>query len=134
MGEHIVDGKFKSDKYDWCEPDFLALKLSDKRAQDLIAEYARRARADGDTSLADDLDARLKNFGYAPILPRHDALKGQFGVLCIGPMMPPEQHWMNDGDQDADTWSSSNRERAEFLAKKQQEGNPGWRFRAMPLP
>jgi hypothetical protein len=41
MGEHIVDGKFKSDKYDWCEPDFLAFKFSDKLAQPRLTRHWR---------------------------------------------------------------------------------------------
>jgi hypothetical protein len=64
MGEHIVDGKFKSNKYAWCEPDFLALKFSDKLAQPLLAAYASLARANGDASLAEDIEARLADFGF----------------------------------------------------------------------
>jgi hypothetical protein len=64
MGEHIVDGKFKSDKYDWCEPDFLAFKFSDKLAQPLLAAYASLARANGDPSLAEDIETRLADFGF----------------------------------------------------------------------
>ncbi len=66
MGEHLVevDGKleFKSDKYAWCPPGFLALKFTDPLARDLIAEYARR-RLPTDPELANDAMAALVEAG-----------------------------------------------------------------------
>lgn len=49
---HVTaDGQFKSDKYDWCPPGFLPLKLSDRSAHQSIALYAmRRRKVDPDFS------------------------------------------------------------------------------------
>jgi hypothetical protein len=67
MGDHIVDGQFKSDKYAWCPPGFLALKLTDRSAQDLIWEYAQRHRS-RDSDLSDDLEFALVDVGFVPPL------------------------------------------------------------------
>jgi len=57
-------GKFKSGEYDWCPPGFVPLKLTDTRAQDLLARYAiRRQVVDVDFSNA--LLSRLFAEGYA---------------------------------------------------------------------
>ena len=41
MGHHLTkDGKFKSDKYDWCPEGFFALKLTDLVAQRAALFYA----------------------------------------------------------------------------------------------
>lgn len=62
MGEHLTaDGEFKSDKYAWCPAGFFPMKLTDPRAQDLIAEYG--ARTD-DKELEEDIVVALKNKGY----------------------------------------------------------------------
>lgn len=63
MGSHLIDGEFKSDKYDWCPPGFLALKLSDRFAQPLIWQYANQREID-DKELAQDLKAALALKGY----------------------------------------------------------------------
>ena len=53
MGHHIdVNGNFKSDKYVWCPPGFLALKFTDSNARLSIRAYA--ALTD-DKGLAEDL-------------------------------------------------------------------------------
>jgi len=58
-GEHIDgEGRFQSDKYDWCQPDFVPLKVTDPMAQDLLRIYAERRRA-VDAQFADDLLWRL---------------------------------------------------------------------------
>ena len=44
MGEHILDGEFQSDKYPWCEPGFVPLKLTDPMAQPVLWEYANVRR------------------------------------------------------------------------------------------
>lgn len=66
MGEHLVDGEFKSDKYEWCPPGFVPLRTRDPDAQDLLWVYAqRRARLDAGFG-ADLVDAlRLKGFTMA---------------------------------------------------------------------
>ena len=56
-------GVFKSDKYSWCKPGFLALKFTDPLAQDLIEEYAYR-RADIDLEFKEDVLTALENKGY----------------------------------------------------------------------
>ena len=44
-GEHInEDGEFQSDKYPWCQPGFVPLKLSDPMARSLLWAYAQRRR------------------------------------------------------------------------------------------
>ena len=52
MGHHLTaEGKFKSDKYEWCKEGFFALKLTDPVAQEAALKYA--------TSLARDSGAML---------------------------------------------------------------------------
>jgi hypothetical protein len=78
MGDHIVNGQFQSDKYTWCEPGFLALKLTDRAAQPLIWEYAQTHRAI-DSELSDDLETALRNAGYpvrGHLLPRSRGRRG----------------------------------------------------------
>jgi hypothetical protein len=82
VGDHIVNGQFKSDKYAWCEPGFLALKLTDRAAQPLIWEYAQTHRAI-DSDLADDLETALRSAGYpGDREPARDAAPRQFSVKC----------------------------------------------------
>ncbi len=57
-------GVFRSDKYEWCKPGFLALKLTDPDAQDLIAEYADR-RIEVDQEFGEDLHTALAKVGYS---------------------------------------------------------------------
>ncbi len=39
--EHLtISGTFQSDKYTWCPPGFLPLKVSDPMARDLLLQYA----------------------------------------------------------------------------------------------
>ncbi len=66
MGDHIDgDGRFQSDKYRWCAPDFVPLKVSDKAAQPLLWMYAK-AREDIDLAFSEDLRARLRAVGFDP--------------------------------------------------------------------
>ena len=47
MGEHIVDGQFQSDKYPWCKPGFVPLKLTDASCWPMLLAYANvRERVD----------------------------------------------------------------------------------------
>jgi hypothetical protein len=68
MGAHIVRGEFQSDKYSWCAPGFVPLKLTDPMAQPLLWEYAA-VRRSVDSEFSDDLEACLKKEGFAPPLP-----------------------------------------------------------------
>lgn len=52
------DGQFQSDKYPWCKPDFVPLKLSDPMAYDLLIEYALR-RKEIDHEFSRDLIERV---------------------------------------------------------------------------
>jgi len=47
-GGHInKNGKFQSDKYEWCPEGFLPVKVTDPMAKDLLMEYAvRRGQID----------------------------------------------------------------------------------------
>jgi len=72
MGAHLVDGKFKSDKYAEVRAGLLPLSFTDPAAQSLIAEYSRRRRAGShgskevDVEFADDVDEALRLAGYQP--------------------------------------------------------------------
>lgn len=66
MSEHINgDGKFQSDKYPWCEPDFVPLKLTDPMAQPVLWLYAEHRR-DKDATFSNDLQLRLRQLGFDP--------------------------------------------------------------------
>lgn len=68
MGDHIVDGEFKSDKYPWCPAGFVPLKLTDRMAQQLLWDYAM-AREETDGEFARDLRHALRLKGFeAPII------------------------------------------------------------------
>ena len=44
--EHLtVSGQFQSDKYDWCPPGFLPLKISDSSAWPELIDYAHKRGA-----------------------------------------------------------------------------------------
>lgn len=66
MGDHIdAAGKFQSDKYPWCAPDFVPLKVTDVAAQPLLWQYAN-SREPIDAAFAEDLRARLRAVGFDP--------------------------------------------------------------------
>lgn len=66
MGDHInADGQFQSDKYPWCRPGFVPLKLTDAGAWQPLWDYAEQRRA-VDAGFADDLQAALLAAGYTP--------------------------------------------------------------------
>lgn len=69
MGDHIVNGEFQSDKYPWCKPGFVPLKLTDKTAWPILWTYAE-IRRHVDKEFADDLQTALRNAGYNPDPPR----------------------------------------------------------------
>ena len=66
MGEHLTpDGRFKSDKLEWCHEGYFALSFTDPLAQPLIWRYADSV--DGiDPELARDLRHALRREGYDP--------------------------------------------------------------------
>lgn len=63
MGNHLIDGNFKSDKYDWCHWGFVPLKVTDKDAQPLLWAYAQAHRS-RDPGFSADLEQALKNAGF----------------------------------------------------------------------
>ncbi len=63
MGEHIVDGEFKSDKYDWCPKGFVPLKLTDPMAQPVLYLYAL-LRDRIDPEFCHDLTYSLDRMGF----------------------------------------------------------------------
>lgn len=63
MGEHLIDGQFRSDKYPWCERGFVPLKVTDPMAQPVLWEYAR-LREEVDAEFSADLREALKLAGY----------------------------------------------------------------------
>lgn len=65
MGSHIVDGKFKSDKFPECPAGLVPLSPSDPMAQDLLWEYAERRRKK-DEEFSADLQVCLHAEGYRP--------------------------------------------------------------------
>lgn len=67
--EHInADGEFVSDKYPWCLPGFVPLKLTDRMAQPHLWRYAC-IRAAVDQQFSDDLCACLRAAGYDDVPP-----------------------------------------------------------------
>jgi hypothetical protein len=66
--EHLIDGKFQSNKYPTCPRGKVPLSCEDQMAQDLLWEYALRRRA-VDVGFSDDLKIALINAGY-----RHEIL------------------------------------------------------------
>ena len=65
MGEHIINGKFQSNKYPTCPAGKVPLSTTDPRAQDLLWEYAQRRR-EIDPEFSEDLEWALINSGYEP--------------------------------------------------------------------
>ena len=63
--EHIIDGQFQSDKYPDTPRGLIPFKPSDKMAQDLLWEYARR-RESVDAQFSTDLRTVLLDAGFDP--------------------------------------------------------------------
>ena len=51
---HIFDGQFQSDKYPWCKPGFVPLKLTDPMARTALLIYAE-LRRDTDRQFSEDI-------------------------------------------------------------------------------
>jgi hypothetical protein len=83
MGAHLIDGQFQSDKYDWCKPSFVPLKLTDTSCHDLLWEYAQRRRA-VDAEFADDIETALRTAGYAPPPTLCDACRSIPVTVVVG--------------------------------------------------
>src|SRR5665213_3118379 len=80
---HLIDGEFQSDKYDWCKPGFVPLKLTDPMAQPVLATYAA-ARRSIDVGFSDDLIEGLRLKGYeakADIVPAQHPIDRALGAL-----------------------------------------------------
>lgn len=54
MGDHLINGEFKSDKYPWCHAGFVPLKLTDPDARAVLRAYAEK-RKDRDAQFSKDL-------------------------------------------------------------------------------
>lgn len=80
MGEHLVDGEFQSDKYTWCKPGFVPLKLTDPMAQPLLYAYAQ-LRAVVDQEFANDLITALELKGFAGS-SKHEEVTEEIGNLA----------------------------------------------------
>jgi hypothetical protein len=65
MGSHIINGQFQSDKYTWCLPGFVPLKVTDPMAQPVLWQYAQ-TRRERDPEFADDLEFALRAAGFNP--------------------------------------------------------------------
>lgn len=64
--DHLtVTGTFQSDKYTWCRPGFVPLKLTDPAARDLLDEYGKR-RGAIDPEFERDLLEALTNVPEKP--------------------------------------------------------------------
>ena len=68
MGNHLIGGHFQSDKYPWCKPDFVPLKVTDPDAQPALWAYAQAHRA-RDPEFSADLEQALRNAGFVPPTP-----------------------------------------------------------------
>ncbi len=68
---HLVDGEFQSDKYPWCKPGFVPLKLTDVDAQVALKLYAKCHR-DRDAEFSADLEEAIR-------LKEEEAKKSQNG-------------------------------------------------------
>jgi len=67
ISEHINEqGQFQSDKYPWCKPGFVPLKLTDPMAQSLLWTYAE-IREPVDEDFSKDLYFCLLAAGYEPL-------------------------------------------------------------------
>lgn len=64
-GDHLIGSHFKSAKYPWSAIDFVPLKLTDKIAQPLLWQYAKK-RKPIDLAFAKDLQTALIAAGYEP--------------------------------------------------------------------
>ena len=58
-------GRFRSDKFKWCKPGYLALSFTDKTAQPFIYGYAA-LRGIVDREFQEDVFTALENAGYKP--------------------------------------------------------------------
>ena len=64
MSEHInADGEFQSDKYPWCKPGVVPLKLTDRMAQQCLWDYAAK-REYVDLEFSEDLRQCLLAAGF----------------------------------------------------------------------
>ena len=77
--EHVNEhGEFQSDKYRWCKPGFVPLKLTDPAARKVLLEYAD-LRQPIDGAFSDDLRFCIAAFDDVPAGPseiasdRHNA-------------------------------------------------------------
>jgi hypothetical protein len=111
MRTHLIDGQFKSDKYDWSPPGFVPLKLTDPMAWEPLWRYAQTRRS-VDAEFADDLEAALKLAGYVPPTA---LMTGEQRELIAehGPYTLREDGVLIDGNGFSLAWSMRPNEAAE---------------------
>lgn len=91
MGEHLIGGQFKSDKYPWCPAGFVPLKVTDPGAQGPLWAYAQQRRGI-DAEFSADLEEALRLAGYEPgALPD---LRGLSAALTALASRTPDPDWM----------------------------------------
>lgn len=98
MGNHLIGGKFKSDKYPTCPPGKVPLSVSDVTAQDLLWEYAQRRRS-VDAEFSDDLEAALRLAGYIPpplVVDQEIELQAE---LCANPCIRCSHRHVHDDER-----------------------------------
>ena len=66
--EHVDRGRFQSDKYPWCRPGFVPLKIDDPMAQPVLWTYAD-VRRSLDSAFSDDLQWCLRCAGFPVPVP-----------------------------------------------------------------
>jgi len=97
MGNHLIDGKFQSDKYPTCPRGKVPLSVSDATAQDLLWEYAQRRRQ-VDAEFSDDLEAALLLAGYVP--PTSGTLEVELRAeLCSSPCIRCSHRHVHDDER-----------------------------------
>lgn len=65
MASHLIDGVFKSDKYEWSPAGFVPLKVTDADAQEPLWLYSLRHQK-RDPEFTADLQQALLTAGYKP--------------------------------------------------------------------
>lgn len=93
-GSHFnAEGKFQSDKSPTCPPGKVPLSITDKTAQDLLWEYARRRRT-VDAGFSDDLHTALRDAGFA-------ATDSEAWIILFEDQSRPQELFSGAGATDA---------------------------------
>jgi len=90
-GEHIVDGEFQSDKYEWSARGFCPLKLTDPMAWRPLWLYAQERRT-VDAQFAGDLQFALAQQGWDPSGDEY-FLRDDIWSSCPAAPFPTQHSW-----------------------------------------